>query len=80
MPEVQDVDCLTLNCEQNPVHVGFAAVEQLPHLEREFRILWRYRAALRKIGEGRDGLLEGQEPAKACIPRMSRNQPIQNLV
>jgi len=78
MTNVHDVDRLTLDGEQNPVHMWLAPVEQMPHLEGKFRILRRQRAALREIGERRDGVLQSQEPAKASIPGMLRYQPIQN--
>jgi hypothetical protein len=48
MANVKDLHAFPLDGEENPVHVRFAPVKELPHFKRKTRGLRSKRATLRK--------------------------------
>ena len=49
--DMEDVDCIALNREQNPVYVRRVAVEKVAHFKRKYLALRSQRTTLRKFPE-----------------------------
>jgi len=64
---VQYIHRIALDREENPIHVGFAAVKELPHFKRKAQSLWSQGAAFWKPVERRYGLFQGDKPPNARL-------------
>jgi hypothetical protein len=70
--DVQDVYSLVLEREQNPIHMGCVALEQVAHFKGECRALGSYWAPLWKLSKRSDSILQGQKPPDAGVSGMLR--------
>ena len=64
---VEDLHRVAINGEEDPICVGLAAIEKLPHFERKTRSFRSKWATLRKFSKRRNSVVQHQKPANTGL-------------
>jgi len=70
MANVKDIHRFAFDAKQNPIHVRFMAIKELPHFKRKTHTFRGEGAAFWKGSKRRNGVIQREKPSNSGLSRV----------